>query len=340
MSNIGRVFVSVADVKFLDTVTQEEIGQGKALTDSSFNSEIQSILVRGGYLNPLLFDVKHSRDLSVTMTSATFSAKYISFQTGTTASTASRNIYAIDECQTAVNGAITLTNQPTAGKVHVYLPTGVETDVAFSEGSKVINVGAGINGQCQCSYFFAKETENIVVDTKAEPMTVTAILSVHYREQDGTQGTYQIKIPLLKFSGKLTFEFKADGVATHDISGMALAYSDSCGNSKYADITTIPDSGVATLPQAIVAVPSSITLAPLATATASILAVMPPLHDNRVLTNGGTLTFVSSVPAKATVGASTGVITGVASGDTVITATYTPVLGTTYTTTIAVNVTA
>lgn len=339
MNNVGRVFVSVADAKFLDPSTKQEIGSAIALIDSAFNSEIQANLVKGGYLNPLLFDVKHSRELTVTMTSATFKPEYLAFQTGTSITTSLRNVYKFDECQTAVNGAITLASIPTQGTVHVVKPDGTFVDVAFTPSSKDVNVGVGVNGSCICSYYFGKtNAENITLDTKEEPMTVICILNIHYREQNGTGGIYQITIPLLKFNGTIDFAFTADGVSTTNLGGMALAYIGECGQSKYADFTTIPDDEVAIMPQDIVAVPKTIALTVGGTATANIVAVMPALYSNVVLTNGGTLTFASGTPAKATVGAQTGVITGILAGTSIITATYTPILGTTFTCQINVTV--
>lgn len=339
--SIGRVFISTADVKFLDTVTNKEIGQAKALTESAFNSEIQEILVRGGYLNPILFDVKHSRELTASMVSATFKPEYFAFQTGTTIQTALKEIYIFDECQTAVNGAITLNEQPVSGMVHVELPNGTVTDVAFTGGSKVINVGVGVNGQCLCSYYYNRaNTETIIVDTTKEPMTVKAIMNVHYREQDGTQGIYQITIPYLKFNGTIEFSFTADGVATTNLGGRALQYVGACGQARYADLSLIPETTTNVIPQAIKAIPDKISLAVAGTATANILAIMPELYANVDLTNGGTLTFATSAVGTATVGAETGLITGVSAGTAIITATYTPAVGITFTDDITVTVTA
>lgn len=339
-NNIGRLFISTADVKFLDPTTKKEVGQAIALTESAFNSEIQEILVRGGYLNPILFDVKHSRELTVSMVSATFKPEFLAFQTGTSIQTVLKEIYIFNECQTATNGAITLNQIPVSGMVHIELPNGTTTDVAFTPSSKDINVGAGVNGQCLCSYFFGRaNTENIVVDTTKEPMTVTAIMNIHYKEQDGTQGKYQITVPYLKFNGAIDFSFTADGVSTTNLGGRALQYVGECGQSRYADLSCIPDEETAVIPQAIKAIPDKVALAVAGTSTANILAVMPELYANVNLTNGGTLTFASDTVGIATVGATTGLITGVSAGDAIITATYTPAVGITFTDDIAVTVT-
>lgn len=339
MDTIGRLFISTADVKILDPKTNKEIGEALALTESAFNSEIQEIIVRGGYLNPILFDVKHSRELTISMTSATFKPEYFAMQTGTTIQTALKDVYVFNECQQATSGSITLNKQPVAGMVHVTLPNGTVTDVAFTQGSKVISVGGSVNGECLCSYYYSRaNTETIVVDTKKEPMTVKIIMNIHYREQNGSQGVYQITVPLLKFNGTLNLSFTADGVSTTNLGGRALAYTGSCGEQRYADLSLIPDDESVVIPTAIKAIPDKINLVAGGTATANILAVMPELYANVNLKNGGTLTFASATPAKASVVAQTGVITGVVTGTAVITATYTPVVGTTFTDDILVTV--
>ena len=339
MSSIGRIFVSVADVKILNEITKQEIGSAVGLTDSGFNSEIQSNLVKGGYLNALIDDIKHSRELSINLVSAVFKPEYLAMQTGTLIETALKNVYKFDECKTAVNGDITLDEIPTQGYVHVVKPDGTAIDVTPTPSSKDIKVGVGVNGQCLCSYFYGlNNAESITIDTRQEPMTVSIMMNVHYRDTDGTTGIYQITVPRLKFNGTIDFSFTADGVSTTSLGGMALQYIGACGKSMYAEFIEIPDVKTNIIPDAIVAVPKAVSLAVGDTFVANIVAVMPAMYSNVILTNGGTLTFSSGTPAKATVGAGTGLITGVQAGSAVITATYTPVVGKTFTTTIDVTV--
>lgn len=339
MNSIGRTLISVADVKILNEITKQEIGSAVGLTDSGFNSEIQSNLVKGGYLNALIDDIKHSRELSINLVSAVFKPEYLAMQTGTEIVTALQNVYRFDECKTAINGAITLDEIPTEGYVHVVKPDGSAVDITPTALSKDINVGAGINGQCLCSYFYGqKNSEVITIDTKQEPMTVALLMNVHYRDTDGSTGVYQISVPRLKFNGTIDFSFTADGVSTTSLGGMALQYIGECGKAKYADFIEIPDVKTNVIPQAIVAVPKAVTIRVGDTVTANIVAVMPAMYSNVILKNGGTLTFVSDTPAKATAGASTGVITGIATGSAVVTATYVPEVGKTFTATINVTV--
>lgn len=335
-TRVGSAMISVADVAFFNTTSGVEIGQGIALTDSGIDSTMNNQEIRGGYLNPLLFNIMNTRAFNLTFTSATFKMLYLAFQSGTPIVSGNSNSYIFQECNTATNGAVTLQNTP-SGYVHCILPSGLTVDVQ-SNGVNAINVGAGINGTVKCSYFTPKLGETITINTSAQPMVVHAHMRIHGKEQDGSKITYEVDIPLLQFTGEINFSLTADGVATQNINGSALAYTEDCGEPKYCTWTTFKEDVTAVLPNAIAAVPNAYTLAVAGTATANIIAIMPEMYSNVQLAPGGTLTFASSAAAKASVVAGTGVITGVAAGDAVITATYTPVAGTTLKATIAVTV--
>ena len=79
------------------------------------------------------------------------------------------------------------------------------------------------------------------------------------------------------------------------------------------------------------AVAGTVTLVPVAVTGTSVFDIV----STEILANVG---YVSSVPGKATVPASSGLVTGVQAGETVITATYTYVSGKTVTAECAVTV--
>ena len=261
---------------------------------------------------------------------------YLAFQAGTPIVSGNSNSYIFQECDTAANGALTLQETP-SGYVHCILPTGSSVDVQ-SNGVKAINVGAGINGIVKCSYFTPKLGETVTINTSAQPMVVRAHMRIHGKEQGGTKITHEVDIPLLQFTGEINFSLTADGVATQNINGSSLSYTEGCGEPKYCTWTTFKENATSVLPNAIAAVPNTYTLAVGAEATANIIAIMPEMYSNVQLTPGENLAFASAAEGTATVGADTGLISGVLAGSTTITATYTPVAGTTFTTTIAVTV--
>lgn len=321
MDKIGQALVSVAEVKFFDPITDYELGSAFALTDSGISSDMQSAEVRGGFMNQLLFDIKHTRSFSINFTSATFKPVYLAFQTGTDIVVGAKNVYIFDDCVTATNGAVTLSRTP-VGPVNVQLPNGTMIDIATPAGA-TINVGAGINGECICSYAYSNaKVSNISINADTQPKTVKAVMHVRAQEQNGTIGTYEVVIPRLKFTGTIDFSFTADGVSSTNISGTALSYADTgaCGQQKYADWTFIPDTASVVDPIAIASVPSKISLAVDGNITPTIYALRGGLYSNELLTTG--LEFASDATGIATVDVATGVITGVAAGNANITVTY------------------
>ena len=152
MDKIGQALVSVAEVKFYDPITDYELGSAFALTDSGISSDMQSAEVRGGFMNQLLFDIKHTRSFSINFTSATFKPVYLAFQTGTDIVVGAKKVYIFDDCVTATNGELTLSRKP-VGPVNVQLPNGTMIDIATPD-SETVNVGSGINGECICSYAY------------------------------------------------------------------------------------------------------------------------------------------------------------------------------------------
>lgn len=321
MDKIGQALVSVAEVKFFDPITDYELGSAFALTDSGISSDMQSAEVRGGFMNQLLFDIKHTRSFSINFTSATFKPVYLAFQTGTDIVVGAKNVYIFDDCVTATNGTVTLSRTP-VGPVNVQLPNGTMIDIATPAGA-TINVGAGIDGECICSYAYSNaKVSNISINADTQPKTVKAVMHVRAQEQNGTIGTYEVVIPRLKFTGTIDFSFTADGVSSTNISGTALSYADTgaCGQQKYADWTFIPDTASVVDPIAIASVPSKISLAVDGNITPTIYALRGGLYSNELLATG--LEFASDATGIATVDAETGVITGVAAGNANITVTY------------------
>ena len=321
MDKIGQALVSVAEVKFYDPITDYELGSAFALTDSGISSDMQSAEVRGGFMNQLLFDIKHTRSFSINFTSATFKPVYLAFQTGTDIVVGAKKVYIFDDCVTATNGELTLSRKP-VGPVNVQLPNGTMIDIATPD-SETVNVGSGINGECICSYAYTNaQVSNISINADTQQKTVKTVMNVRAKEQDGTIGTYEIVIPRLKFTGTIDFSFTADGVSSTNISGTALSYTDagSCGQQKYADWTFIPDTASIVSPIAIASVPSKISISTNGTITPTIYAIRGGLYSNELLT--ADLEFASDTIGVATVDASTGVIKGVSAGNANITVTY------------------
>lgn len=317
----GLALVSVADVLFFNPVTDAYIGEGLALTNSTLTQEVQSIEQRGGYLNALLFDIKHSKTVTVELESATFKMEYLAFQTGTPIVSGLSGVYKFDECVSFKNGVGETADTP-LGNVYVRMPNGAVK--AITPTGKSVDIGMGeFSGSLQVVYQYNAQVDQITIDTKTQPLTVKAVMRVHVLSQDGIEGYIQIIIPRLKFNGSISLTLTSDAVSTFGIGGTAQEYATDCGESYYADAKYINTSDTAVIPvESVVASPNVMTfsMAGVHEATANVIGVRSTPYSNVILDNAD-LTFESTDQETATVDGD-GKITGVKAGNTTIKVTY------------------
>lgn len=320
--NKGLALVSVADVLFFDPISGNYMGEGTALTDSSITHEMKNIETRGGYLNGLLFDIKYGKTVKATIKSATFKLEYMSYQTGTSIVNGLSDVYKFDECVSFTNGVGTTSSVP-VGKVFVTLPNG--TVQGITPTGSTVDIGQSqFSGQLNVKYMYNRSVESIVIDTKTQPMTLKTVLRVHTLTQDGEPGFLEITIPRFKLDGAITLKLTADSVSSFDIAGSALEVSDECGSSYYANVKFYSETATTTPVVGLAAVPNTYTLsvggtAGAKTATANIIGLRNEPYSNVSIDNAN-ITFESSATEKASVAA--GIITAVAEGSAIITATY------------------
>ena len=316
--NKGLALVSVADVLFFNPVTDDFMGEGLALTDSTITQEMQSIETRGGYLNALLFNIKHSKTITANITSATFKLEYLAFQTGTEISNGLDNVYKFDECVSFTNGVGSVTDTP-IGKVWVRMPNGIVT--GFVPNAKSVDIGlASFNGQLQVAYKYNKQVEKVVIDTKSQPVTLKTVLRVHTLTQDGEKGYLEVVIPRLKLDGSMELNLTSDGISTFALQGTALEVADDCGEAYYADAKFYSEQVEETPVYAIAAVPNTYKLADGAKATINLIGLRNDPYSNVTIDNTK-VTFESASSTAATVDKN-GVITKKGTTATTITATY------------------
>lgn len=320
--NKGLALVSVADVLFFDPVTDAYMGEGLALTSSTITQEVQSIEQRGGYLNALLFDIKHSKNVTVELESATFKMEYLAFQTGTPIVSGLSGVYKFDECVSFTNGVGSTKGTP-LGNVYVRMPNGMVKTIVPT--GKNIDIGmADFSGSLQVVYQYSEEVDQITIDTKTQPLTVKAVMRVHVLNQDGVEGFIEITIPRLKFNGSITLNLTSDAVSTFNIGGTAQEVATDCGESYYANVKYIASSEEIVTPvEAIVASPNILTfsLAGVHEATANIIGIRSLPYSNLTLDNKK-VTFKSGDGDKVAV-SDAGVITGRAVSDAPVSITVT-----------------
>lgn len=319
--NKGLALVSVADVLFFNPTTGDYMGEGLALTNSTLTQEVQSIEQRGGYLNALLFDIKHSKNITVELESATFKMEYLAFQTGIPIFSGASSVYKFDECVSFTNG-VGATKDTPLGNVFVRMPNGMVKK--FKPTGKNVDIGMSeFTGSLQVVYQYSEEVDQVTIDTKTQPLTVKAVMRVHVISQDGVEGYIQITIPRLKFNGSITLNMTSDAVSTFSLAGTAQEYATDCGEAYYADVKYVASSEEAVTPvEDIVASPNVLTfsLAGVKTATANVIGVRSAPYSNVTLDNSK-LTFKSSDEEKVSV-TQAGVITGLQEGTVNVTVSY------------------
>ena len=319
--NKGLALVSVADVIFFNPTTGDYMGEGLALTNSTLTQEVQSIEQRGGYLNALLFDIKHSKNVTVELESATFKMEYLAFQTGIPIFTGMSGVYKFDECVSFTKGIGSVAETP-VGNVFVRMPNGMVKKFVPTE--KNVDIGLPeFTGSLQVVYQYNEKVDQTTIDTKTQPFTVKAVMRVHVLSQDGVEGFIEITIPRLKFNGSITLNMTSDAVSTFSLAGTAQEYADECGESYYADVKYIASTEEAITPvEDIVASPNVLTfsLAGVKTATANIIGLRTSPYANVTLDNSK-LTFKSSNNSNVSV-TKEGLITGLQEGTETITVSY------------------
>lgn len=319
--NKGLALVSVADVLFFNPITGDYMGEGLALTNSTLTQEVQSIEQRGGYLNALLFDIKHSKNVTVELESATFKMEYLAFQTGIPMFSGPSSVYKFDECVSFTNGVGTTAETP-LGNVFVRMPNGVVKKIQPT--GKSVDIGIPqFSGSLQVVYKYNEAVDQVTIDTKTQPFTVKAVMRVHVISQDGVEGFIEITIPRLKFDGSITLNMASDAVSTFGLSGTAQEYATDCGESYYADVKYIKNSEEGGTPvEDIVASPNVLTfsLAGVKTATANIIGIRTLPYSNVTLDNTK-VTFQSADQETVSV-TKEGLITGLKAGNTTITVSY------------------
>lgn len=319
--NKGLALVSVADVLFFNPTTGDYMGEGLALTNSTLTQEVQSIEQRGGYLNALLFDIKHSKNITVELESATFKMEYLAFQTGLPIFSGASSVYKFDECVSFTNG-VGATKDTPLGNVFVRMPNGMVKKIKPTD--KNVDIGmSNFTGSLQVVYQYSEEVDQVTIDTKTQPLTVKAVMRVHVISQDGVEGYIQITIPRLKFNGSITLNMTSDAVSTFSLAGTAQEYATDCGEAYYADVKYIADSEEAVTPvEDIVASPNVLTfsMAGVKTATANIIGIRSVPYSNVSLDNSK-LTFQSSDDETVSV-TKEGLMTGLKTGTATITVSY------------------
>ena len=334
-----KFLFSTADCYFYNGTTNDLIFKSQTLIDSSIEATVQNEDARAGKGNMLQFIYYHSSEFNVKMTEQQFDLAKLAPSIGSNIITGS--IVQVEETVTLAAGGIgTVTlgtpvndKYVTSATVVGNLERGDVQSVVTFTGTSFTVAGGTLNEKvCVIYNILDPAARYIEVSANMIPSVGRLVMKAQLGSSesgtvDGSSviGEIIIEVPTLQLNpGAASLQMTSSGISKSELSGRALAYTSSAAGctstSVYATITErIYGASVYDAVTALVATNSDITMAALATETINLLLI-PAYNGVPFAPAYADVSFTSSVPGKATVGLHTGVVTGVATGDTIITA--------------------
>lgn len=318
-TNYNQFLISSADVIIRDREADQIMLYGKTEIDSAMQQDVASLEISGGQGNQLLYDAQHSKKLTFTITDAKFDEGYIAVNSGVLITNGAKDIFYREFITLDASGVGTITKVPTGtGKVYLQNATGTVLTVAPT-GSTVTWL-AQANNKVEAIYKYSTTVDSIdlnaAIFTKSYEMTLIG----HIFDKSGNSAELQIIIPQYKPDGKFSLTLKADGYSTTPLNGKALVDQ---VTSSYGSMNIVNLSGSAIVYTNIVASPSTVTLSTTTTTQQITVYALRGGNYAPVTLDLALCSFTSGTPATATVGASTGLITRVAVGTSLVTVTHT-----------------
>lgn len=330
----------MANKKFLTSVMDAYLydendvllASAKTLIDSSLDVKLASSEVRGGRGNQLLYVYYHSNAMSITLNDTQWNLDFLTSTVGSTVTTGN-NIYTEETITLGAAGTGTVLGTPLAIQgVALYgwvtQLDGTIERVTFS--GSTFATSTGTSGDVVCCRYYALDSasRSITVPANAIPKICRIVLEGQLNSSDEATnkiGTIQVIIPKATLSGSFTLSLKSDGVSQTPLTASALAYIDvesaSCTSAPvYAKIIEILDS--ANWYDDVIALAiegGDFTLThPSSTHRVVVYAIKANGDSPFIPPYGGQLDFSSSIVGKATIDAATGIVSTVATGDTLI----------------------
>lgn len=309
-----QFIVDVADIQLRDTVNDVIVLTGKTLLNSGLAQTVQNLEIKGGKGDKLLFDYSYGKQLSVTIEDASWREEYLAIANGTTIATSLQNYWIFEESVTLSGGVGTVAQTP-VGKVYVEKTDG--TKVTVTPSTKSITVAGGGNTTVKCSYQYNVSVNSIVIAANDFPDTYELSMFTEIMNSSGKVADIQIVVDKFKASGAFDLNFGAGKAATSKLEGKALANL----SDNYATIFIKPVVASNNF-IAIASYPSAVTLnATNTTQQLTVYGIRNNPYSNMVIP-AADCSFVSGTTATCTINAS-GLITRVASGNSIITVTHT-----------------
>jgi len=320
-----KFLTSVADVFAYDE-SDNIVFTGKTLLDSSIEVSLGSAPVHGGRGNQLQYIYYHTGEMKFTLTDTQWNLGMLGSTVGSDYELGS--FYKEETVTvTASSGSVTETPLAFTGSTlygWATSPLGATQRVTLTAVGGFTVTGTETSGLWCVRYYTANVSDgrSFTVNANIIPKVVKLVMETQLNSADVTTnkiGIVQIISPTVALSGAFTISMKADGVSNTPLTGTALAFTgpvgtDACINEPYyAKIVEIIDN--TNWYDSVVGVSISGGDFDIAVGELTTLVVYGvPTTGNSFKIPNAYLTFTSDTTGCATVGAATGIVTGVASG--------------------------
>lgn len=331
---IRKFLAGVANVDVF--VGDQYVLSAKTLMDSSLTIGTTAEDVRGGQGNQLFGKYYHTSTFDLTLTDVMFNLEYLAFQTGSTIEQGTsmfenEQITITDNKGQIAGVPMDIDNYGVIGWASIMGDESYQK-VTFTEnaGKYEFEFNAP-NGTIVCVKYMSQNmnARSIKISANMIPDEVKLVMTAN-EFKAGTSGdmtsssragVLEIIVPRFQFSGNMELAMTASGVSNSPLEGSALAVTDPDCNANagyYAIINEVVygEDAMTDIFSLAVDGGNDVELAAGESTTLIVYAIKkvgsPFIIDNSLLT------FTSAAAGTATAGTNTGVITGVAEGETTV----------------------
>lgn len=291
--------------------------KSKTLVNAGVKFDTQNKEITGGEFSKLLYDYSYGRKGTVDLDEPRWEPSLIALSFGQKIKTELSNVYVFEETVILdATGKGKVVNTPISGtKAYVQTPENLFSTVAFTTDEFDMGLPYA-NKSVKVTYQYNTTVETIKIDGESYPKSYELVMEVKVFGNKGHEETVQYIFPNFKLNGSVDIPMSSENPVSLKVSGKILDEDDVYGYMKTIPVTsTVNYVGIACDVDSLSldATNSSYTL--------KVYGIRGGIYEN-VLLNNSDISFTSSTVATATVGANTGIIARVASGDTDVTATY------------------
>ena len=310
---------------------------------NSITQSVDTQEIRGGEFNQLFLEYSLTKNLETTLTDARFIPEYLAINNGTLFGVETTEVYETTDVELGAGGTGTFAAEA-VGDIYVIRANNTISTItpdSVSGGNTNFTVSGGTDGEdVNVRYRTSKSVEKIDIEANRFPSTFKLVITTGIFNADNGQGqrigNLQIIQPNFKIMGNMEMTFDSGTPYQSTLSGKALSFRNDDGEDIYAEV--IIDKTISNFTEQISGLFVTPNTGTLAASETLQLQTIGDLGNGKIpIRNPSGVAFSSSDTGVATVGASTGLITAVAAGSAIITATLT--VGTsTYTDTVAITV--